>query len=223
MQPPEETEPNGQAALLRRFFRGSSAASQGQAGNGTDTAARAQADYPATPIKLAPTLKPADLHFAADTILANIEGPNRVLYAAAADAPAYDHSAEKSTPLTPKTLCDDSSKDLRNGKDVKVSVISLFNLVDDTMKQRALCTAACIGRTSLRSPSKMRFSVQVLCRRCWSGSTAGLRRAKQLVEERPFTVSPARPCRHVLHRRTWIHGLVHPHASLPRACQPSEL
>ena len=84
VQPPEDLS----------IFGGSSAASQGQAGNGTDTAARAQADYPATPIKLAPTLKPADLHFAADTILANIEGPNRVLYAAAADAPAYDHSAE---------------------------------------------------------------------------------------------------------------------------------
>ena len=51
------------------------------------------------PIQLAPTLDQADLDFAADTILANIRGPNSVLYGSAADAPEYESSGDRAVSL----------------------------------------------------------------------------------------------------------------------------
>ena len=103
----------------------------------------------ADPIELSPTLTQKDLDFASSTILANVKGPNKVLYGAAASSTtkktvwrgAVRGDKDYAIPLTPETLCDElSAEDHRNGKEVKISVISLFNLVDDTMKQRVVQT-----------------------------------------------------------------------------------
>eukprot|EP00966_Prymnesium_polylepis_P074318 1724826-Prymnesium_polylepis.1 len=100
-------------------------------------------------ISLPANLSQDDLTFVANQIRAEVNGPWSTIY-----APVYGDEGNKpppptsdtgdfhAYPLVAATLCDDGDK--RRGRPVKISVIALFNLGDDLMKQRVVQT--CLER-----------------------------------------------------------------------------
>ena len=96
-------------------------------------------------ISLPANLSQADLYFVAKQIRADVNGPWSTIYAPVrgqeGDTPP-GQGGQDVYPLIASTLCDDGDK--RHGKRVKISIIALFNLGDDLMKQRVVQT--CLER-----------------------------------------------------------------------------